>query len=114
VIEVSRKKLESWLAHGKTVPGPVISGLKNHFKATETVGVDLAAGSGVAGGREKIISIPVPAGSPFEGVLLTNATAEDVLGKPNGKITAKVTAPAADGEQLALDLPLPAQIERTH
>jgi hypothetical protein len=72
VIDVSRKALNDYITLVEGSSGAVIDGLTRHFGATIIEKVDLAAGADVQGGRETIVRIPVPAGSPFEGILFTN------------------------------------------
>lgn len=71
-IDVSRGALTGYINLVKGSAGAVIDGLIKHFNAEVIEKVDLAAGAAVQGGRETIIRIPVPPGSPFEGILFTN------------------------------------------
>lgn len=98
IIELSRDKLEKYLTTSKALSSGVISGLKEHFGAAELRKVDLATGAGVQGGRETVISIPVPPGSPFEGMLFTNAPIDTrpVAMEDEAPITAAVTQAAKD------------------
>jgi hypothetical protein len=64
-IEVSRARLLRYFLDTDYDAFMVIKGLTRHFGAKEEHRINLATGSGVMGGRETIIKIPVPAGSPF-------------------------------------------------
>lgn len=72
IIDVSRQRLSDYLIHTKHDVGAVINGLKRHFNATIHERVNLAIGSGVLGGREIIVRIPVPDNSPFVTDLYTH------------------------------------------
>ena len=93
VIEISKKQLEKFLTLSKAAPGVVIEGLKQHYSATVATAIDLAAGAGVHGGRETILRLPVPPGSPFEGVLFTNAPMDQ---RPVGGAETGITAAVMD------------------
>ncbi len=72
VIDISRSALGDYIMLVKGSTGAVMDGLIKHFNAEIMEKIDLAAGAEVQGGRETIIRIPVPPGSPFEGILFTN------------------------------------------
>jgi hypothetical protein len=73
VIDVSKTKFFDWLVLKEATPTSVLSGLAKHFGATEPGRLNLAAGAGVlGGGREPVIRIPVPPGSPWEADLMAH------------------------------------------
>lgn len=107
-IDVSRKELGKWLGYQKASVGSVADGLTKHYGATTIEKVDLAVGAGVHGGRETIIRIPVPSGSPFEPTLFTNVPMDmrptDGPDEPVGSgPTPPVTGPVTSGIAAAIE-----------
>jgi hypothetical protein len=104
-IDVSRTRMMEWLSFMKYTPSSIIDGLIEHFGALDIGRLNLAAGAGVTGGREPIIRIPVPAGSPFESDLFANTPIDQ---RPvTAAVTTGIVAPtglAAATEQAAADL----------
>lgn len=101
-IDVSRGALSAYITLVKGSSGAVIEGLIKHYNAVTMEKIDLAAGAGVQGGRETIIRIPVPPGSPFEGILFTNVPMDARPlstndGEEEGPATAAVTEPVPSG-----------------
>lgn len=102
VIDVSHTKLREWLSFMKYTPSSIVDGLKEHFGAIEPGRFNLAAGAGVTGGREPIIRIPVPPGSPFESDLFANTPIDQ---RPvTAAVTTGIEVPAAALAQAATDL----------
>lgn len=95
VIDVSKQRFEDFLALQKITPSTVIDGLRKHFGAFHYGRQNLAAGSGILGGKEPVIRIPVADDGPFADDLYANG----------GRVTAAVTGidPAAVA-QAAADL----------
>lgn len=102
-IDVSRKALSDYVTLSKGSAGAVIDGLVRHFNAVAMKKVDLAAGAGVQGGREAILRIPVPPGSPFEGILFTNVPMDLRPVAVEDEATAAVTGIDAAISQAAVD-----------
>jgi len=71
MISFSWEAFRAWSIAQSTEPSAVLNGLVKHFGAKEAGEVNLAAGTGVSGARERIIDIPVSSGSPFESALET-------------------------------------------
>jgi hypothetical protein len=90
VIEISKQKFYDWCAQEKVPPGSTVAALKAHYGATEKGRVDLSYGAGVMGGRETVISLPVPPRSPFQGILYKHC--------PPGELPGGVTPDTGEDE----------------
>lgn len=80
VIRISRNALVAFLDQHKATGGITMKGLRDHFKATESRG-DLTTGMPLTGGKERILVIPVPFGSPLEDLLYAHTGPAD---RPQG------------------------------
>jgi hypothetical protein len=111
-IDVSRDALTKYIELVKGSAGAVIDGLIKHYNAESLVKIDLSAGAGVPGGQETILRIPVPPGSPFEGILFTNVPmdARPLVTEDDGSgdviTVAEIGISAAATNQAAADLAL--------
>ena len=110
-IDVSRDALTKYIAMVQGSAGAVIDGLIKHFNAEPLSKIDLSAGAGVPGGQEAILRIPVPPGSPFEGILFTNVPMDarplaTFDGEAAPVTVAETGIDAAAAEQAAKDLAL--------
>jgi hypothetical protein len=90
LISFSVAALRSWMKQQGAEPSAVLQGLVKHFGAKEAGIINLAAGTGVPGARERTMDIPVSAGSPFESALLTHCPPDVQMAAPN-VVTASVT-----------------------
>lgn len=90
-MDISRTKLVEWLTAADQTASSIIDGLVKHFGASEPGRFNLAAGAGVAGGREPIVRVPVPPGSPWESDLHAHTPIDQ---RP---VTAAVTQPELTG-----------------
>lgn len=99
-IDVSRTRLTEWLGFMKYTPSTILEGLAKYFGSSEVGRINLAAGAGVTGGREPIIRIPVPPGSPFESDLFAHTPIDQ---RP---VTAAVTGIESAVATAAADLAL--------
>lgn len=70
-ISFSWQAFRTWSIARATEPSAVLHGLVKHYGAKEAGEVNLAAGTGVSGARERVVDIPVLPGSPFESALET-------------------------------------------
>lgn len=70
LLRISRKEFENWLALHDIAPRPVLSGIRDFLKGNTNVRARLANGTPYnAGGKEKLIHIPVPVGSDLESMM---------------------------------------------
>lgn len=94
VIDVSKQRLSDFLGNVGRIPADVVDGLKKHFGAIQVEKISLTTGTGLLGGRETILRIPVFSGGPFVAELYAHTPPNE---RPEDMRTdAPVTAPVMD------------------
>lgn len=94
VMQISRDRLMTYLKNVGHNGSAVIAGLKKHYGMTEMRRINLAAGAQVLGGREHVLNIPIPVGSPFAEILYTHTPVDERPADaliPTLEVTAAVT-----------------------
>ena len=72
LLRIQKGKFAAFLKEKNYTTAAVISGLRNHFGAHTNHRANLSAGTNYAGGNMRLITIPVPPGSPFEQAMLAH------------------------------------------
>ena len=72
ILRIQRNKFKDFLSERHYTESTVIAGLKKHFGADTTHRANLAGGTNYTGVSMRLITIPVPAGSPFEQAMLAH------------------------------------------
>jgi len=71
-LRIQLNKFNDFLSEHNYTPSTVIAGLKKHFNANTDKRANLAGGTNYTGVSMRLITIPVPAGSPFEQAMLAH------------------------------------------